>query len=79
MFDRNRHYIIRRSAIWAVFYASYLYIAGHTTYALKKGYIPMVDMENYPRFIKRREPLMVPIMLASIILNSRMVPVSLMV
>ena len=48
LFNRNRYYIIRRRAPWAGFYANYLYVAGHVVYALKKGYIPVVDMQNYP-------------------------------
>lgn len=48
VFDRRRYYIIRRKTPWAGFYANYLHVAGHTVYALKKGYIPVVDMQNYP-------------------------------
>lgn len=44
----NRYYIIRRKSPWAGFYANYLYVAGHIVYALRKGYIPIVDMQNYP-------------------------------
>ena len=48
IFDKKRYYIIRRKAPWAGFYANYLHVAGHLVYALKKKYIPVVDMENYP-------------------------------
>lgn len=48
LFDKRRYYIIRRKIPWAGFYANYLHVAGHIVYALKKGYIPVVDMENYP-------------------------------
>ncbi|GAA0798351.1 hypothetical protein GCM10008910_22750 [Faecalicatena orotica] len=44
----DRYYLIRRKIPWAGFYANYLYVAGHIVYALKKGYIPVIDMENYP-------------------------------
>ena len=48
LLDKKRYYIIRRRAPWAGFYANYLYVAGHVVYAQKKGYIPVVDMQNYP-------------------------------
>jgi hypothetical protein len=44
---KTRYYLIRRTTPWAGFYANYLYVAGHIVYALRKGYIPVIDMENY--------------------------------
>ncbi|MHC8970655.1 O-fucosyltransferase family protein [Priestia aryabhattai] len=48
LFKTKRYYIIRRNPPWAGFFANYLYVAAHIEYALQKGYIPVVDMENYP-------------------------------
>lgn len=45
---KGRYYIIRRRAPWAGFFANYLYVACHIQYAFEHGYIPVVDMENYP-------------------------------
>ncbi len=49
-FFKNPHhyYIIRRRVPWAGFFANYLFVAAHIKYALSKGYIPVVDMENFP-------------------------------
>lgn len=45
----NKHYyIIRRNPPWAGFFSNYLYVAAHMEYALKKGYIPVIDMQNFP-------------------------------
>lgn len=49
-FLKNPHhyYIIRRHAPWAGFFANYLFVIAHIKYAISKGYIPVVDMENFP-------------------------------
>ncbi len=58
LFDRKRYYIIRRNPPWAGFFANYLYVAAHMEYALKKGYIPVIDMENYKTLYNEDEEFM---------------------
>ena len=41
-------YIIRRLGKDGGFFSNWLYVLGHIRYARKKGYIPFVDMANYP-------------------------------
>ena len=48
IFNSRRYYIIRRHKPWAGFFANYLFVIEHIIYAKKKGWIPVVDMENYP-------------------------------
>ena len=55
LFNTKRYYIIRRNTPWAGFFANYLYVLGHIKYAKKKGYIPGVDMENYPTYYNEKE------------------------
>lgn len=43
----HHYYIIRRHKPWAGFFANYLFVATHIEYAISKGYIPVVDMENF--------------------------------
>lgn len=40
-------YIIRRPTMNSGFFSDFFYVLGHCIYADKKGYIPVVDMENY--------------------------------
>lgn len=44
----KRYYIINRSAKGAGFFSNYMWVLGHVIFARKLGYIPVVDMENYP-------------------------------
>lgn len=45
----NTYYIVRRIMKWgnAGFFSNYLYAISHITYAKEKGYIPVVDMQNF--------------------------------
>lgn len=45
--NKKRIYIIRRKNTTSGFFSNYLYVLGHIMYCEKKGYIPIVDMENY--------------------------------
>ncbi len=49
-------YIIHRGAGGAGFFSNYMWVLGHTMFALKLGYIPVVDMENYPTLYSEKEP-----------------------
>ena len=42
------YYIIRRSWITTGLFALYKIFAAHVRYALSKGWLPVVDMQNYP-------------------------------
>lgn len=42
------YYIIRRKSPWAGFFSNYFYVLSHLSYANKKGWISVVDMQNYP-------------------------------
>ncbi|MGN0414030.1 MAG: hypothetical protein ACI4FX_00890 [Agathobacter sp.] len=53
--DRKRYYIIRRPSPWAGFFANYLDVVGHIKYAQDHGYIPVVDMKNYPTLYSEKE------------------------
>ena len=44
----KKYYIIRRPALGAGFFSNYFWVLGHIEFAKKIGYIPVVDMENYP-------------------------------
>lgn len=44
----KKYYIIRRHALGAGFFSNYFWVLGHIEFAKKLGYIPVVDMENYP-------------------------------
>lgn len=43
----NKYYIIRRGNLGAGFFSNYYWVMGHLVFALKWGYIPVVDMLNY--------------------------------
>ena len=42
------YYIIRRADNAVGIFSNYIVFAGHIYYALNKGYIPVIDMQNYP-------------------------------
>lgn len=42
------YYIIRRRDNTVGIFSNYIVFAGHIRYALTKGYIPVIDMQNYP-------------------------------
>lgn len=42
------YYIIRRKNAKVGLFSNYAVFAGHIRYALSKGYIPVIDMKNYP-------------------------------
>lgn len=44
----KKYYIISRSAGGAGFFSNYMWVLGHVLFARKLGYIPVVDMENFP-------------------------------
>ena len=52
----KRYYIISRSAGGAGFFSNYMWVLGHVIFARKLGYIPVVDMENYPTLYSEEEP-----------------------
>jgi hypothetical protein len=45
--DKPTYYIIRRLPETTGFLARYRMVAGHVRYAMSKGWIPVVDMQNY--------------------------------
>lgn len=44
----NKYYVIYRTAGGAGFFSNYMWVLGHITFARRFGYIPVVDMKNYP-------------------------------
>ena len=53
----KKYYIIRRSELGAGFFSNYYWVMGHVMFAKKLGYIPVVDMENYPTLYSEDEPI----------------------
>ena len=53
---RAKYYIISRSAGGAGFFSNYVWVLGHVVFARKLGYIPVVDMENYPTLYSEEHP-----------------------
>lgn len=53
---RAKYYIINRSAGGAGFFSNYMWVLGHVILAEKLGYIPVVDMENYPTLYSEDAP-----------------------
>lgn len=51
----KKYYIINRSAGGAGFFSNYMWVLGHVIFARKLGYIPVVDMLNFQRYIVRRK------------------------
>lgn len=45
---KAKYYIIIRSEGGAGFFSNYMWVLGHIVLARKLGYIPVVDMKNYP-------------------------------
>ncbi len=45
---RAKYYIIIRSEGGAGFFSNYMWVLGHVVLARKLGYIPVIDMKNYP-------------------------------
>ena len=45
--DKTKYYIIRRKSGKSGFFSNFFYVLAHMVYADKKGYTPVVDMENY--------------------------------
>lgn len=45
--NKQHYYIIRRKTSDAGFFSNWIWVAAHLGYAEKKGYIPVVDQENY--------------------------------
>lgn len=45
---RAKYYIIIRSEGGAGFFSNYMWVLGHVVFARRLGYIPVVDMKNYP-------------------------------
>lgn len=43
-----KYYIIVRSEGGAGFFSNYMWVLGHVVFARRFGYIPVVDMKNYP-------------------------------
>ena len=41
-------YIIRRQDISVGLFSNYIVFAGHIRYALAQGWLPVIDMQNYP-------------------------------
>lgn len=51
-----KYYIIIRSHNGAGFFSNYTWVMGHIVLARKLGYIPVVDMKNYPTLYSEEEP-----------------------
>lgn len=52
----KKYYIINRSEGGAGFFSNYMWVLGHLIFAKKLGYIPVVDMENYPTLYSEVQP-----------------------
>lgn len=53
---KAKYYIIIRSHGGAGFFSNYVWVLGHVVFARKLGYIPVVDMENYPTLYSEEQP-----------------------
>lgn len=51
----KKYYIIYRSELGAGFFSNYFWVMGHVVFAEEMGYIPVVDMENYPTLYSEEE------------------------
>lgn len=51
----KKYYIINRSAGGAGFFSNYMWVLGHVIFARKLGYIPVVDMLNFPTLYSEKE------------------------
>ena len=48
IFNKNtRYYVIRRDPPGAGFFSNYMYVLAHVQYAVARGYLPVIDMQNY--------------------------------
>ncbi len=46
--DDRIYYIIRRSNKLSGLFSNYIFVLGHIKYAFENGWVPAVDMQNYP-------------------------------
>lgn len=46
--SKPTYYIIRRKLTDVGLFSNFIVFAGHIRYALTKGWLPVVDMQNYP-------------------------------
>lgn len=53
---KAKYYIINRGAGGAGFFSNYAWVMGHVVFAAKLGYIPVVDMKNYPTLYSEGVP-----------------------
>ena len=53
---KAKYYIIVRSEGGAGFFSNYMWVLGHVVFARKLGYIPVVDMKNYPTLYSEAVP-----------------------
>lgn len=53
---KAKYYIIVRSEGGAGFFSNYIWVLGHVVFARKLGYIPVVDMKNYPTLYSEEGP-----------------------
>ena len=51
------YYIIRREVSHVGIFSNFIVFAGHIRYALSQGWIPVIDMQNYPNAILEPEKL----------------------
>ncbi|MCD7726154.1 MAG: hypothetical protein LUI12_11510 [Clostridiales bacterium] len=54
---KAQYYIIIRSEGGAGFFSNYMWVLGHIVFARKLGYIPVVDMKNYPTLYSENAPI----------------------
>lgn len=52
----KKYYIINRSEGGAGFFSNYMWVLGHLIFAEKLGYVPVVDMENFPILYSEEQP-----------------------
>lgn len=52
-----KYYIIVRSEGGAGFFSNYMWVLGHVVFARKLGYIPVVDMKNFPTLYSEEMPI----------------------
>ncbi|GHS86484.1 hypothetical protein FACS189487_00860 [Campylobacterota bacterium] len=55
LLPEHTFYIIRRMPLGAGLFSNFLYVYGHLLYALEKGYIPVIDMQNYKTYFNETE------------------------
>ena len=57
MYPDKTFYIIRRQPLGAGLLSNYHWVMNHLIYAIDKGYIPIVNMENYKTYFNENIPL----------------------